>query len=295
MDTNKQVKRILWIILFLNLGVAVAKIIVGTIAQSASMIADGVHSISDGTSNIVALVGLAISAKPVDDKHPYGHGKFEVLTSLFIGAMLLVVAGGILRAAYERVLNPVMPQFDTITILVLLITLVVNIFVCTYEARRGRELNSYLLIADAVHTKSDIFVSLGVLASIIAIKLGAPAIVDPIASAVVGCFIIAAAVDIIRSTGGVLADKAALDHDEIEKIVRGFQPVMDVHRIRSRGTAPHVFLDMHIKLDPLMTVGEAHALAHDIEDQIKAQISAGINVTIHMEPYRANKLKRSPT
>lgn len=286
MDTSKQVKRILWLILFLNLGVAIAKIIAGTIAQSASMVADGVHSVSDGTSNVVALIGLAIAAKPVDDKHPYGHGKFEVLTSLFIGAMLLVVAGGIMREAYARVINPVRPEFDLLSIAVLVITLIINIGVCTYEAKRGRELNSYLLIADAMHTKSDIFVSLGVLGSIIAIKCGAPTIIDPVVSALVGCFIIAAAIDIIRATGEVLADRAALDHDKIEQIVRSFPEVLDMHRIRSRGNEPHIFLDMHIKLDPLMALGKAHGLAHDIEDKIKAELSPDINVTIHMEPYR---------
>ena len=289
MDTVKQVKKILWLILFLNLGVAIAKIIVGSLAQSASMVADGIHSVSDGTSNIVALIGLAVSAKPVDDKHPYGHGKFEVLTSLFIGAMLLVVAGGILKEAYERIFNPIMPNFDTLSIVVLLATLVINIFVCTYEANQGRKLNSYLLTADAMHTKSDIFVSLGVLVSIIAIKLGAPPIIDPIASAIVGCFIIVAAFDIIKSTGAVLADEAALDHDKVESIARSFPEVLDVHRIRSRGNEPHIFLDMHIKLDPLMPLGHAHSLAHDIEDQLKAQISPHINVTMHMEPYRGQK------
>lgn len=289
MDTTKQVKRILWLILFLNLGVAVAKIIVGTIAKSASMVADGIHSVSDGTSNVVALIGLAVSSKPEDEKHPYGHGKFEVLTSLFIGAMLLVVAGGIFKEAYERIFNPIMPQFDLTSIIVLLVTLIINIFVCTYEARQGRKLNSYLLTADAMHTKSDIFVSLGVLLSIIAIKLGAPPIVDPIASAIVGAFIVVAAFDIIRSTGAVLADEAALDHAKIESIARSFPEVLDVHRIRSRGNEPHIFLDMHIKLDPLMPLGRAHGLAHDIEDQIKAQISHEINVTMHMEPYHGKK------
>lgn len=286
METNKQVKRILWLILFLNLGVAVAKIIVGMSAQSASMVADGVHSISDGTANVVALIGLAVATQPVDDKHPYGHGKFEILSSLFIGAMLLIVAGGIFKEAYERILTPIVPQFDMLAIIVLLTTLLINIFVCTYESKQGHKLNSYLLIADATHTKSDIFVSLGVLLSIISIKLGAPPIVDPIASAIVACFIIAAAFDIIKSTGSVLADKAALNHCQVECIVRSFPAVLDVHRIRSRGNEPHLFLDMHIKLDPLMPLGCAHSLAHDIEDQIKAQMSPKVNITIHMEPYR---------
>lgn len=289
MDKNSQVRLTLWVILFLNIGVAIAKIIVGTIAQSASLIADGVHSVSDGTSNVVALIGLAVSAKPVDEKHPYGHGKFEVLTSLFIGAILLIVAGGIMREAYVRILNPITPEFDALTIIVLLATLIVNLFVCVYENRRGQELNSYLLIADAMHTKSDIFVSLGVLGSIVALKLGAPPIIDPLVSALVACFIIAAAVNIIRATGSVLTDSAALDHDKVEKIVRSFPEVLDMHRVRSRGNEPYIFLDMHIKLDPLMQLGKAHGLAHDIEDKIKAELNRDINVTIHMEPYSCKK------
>ena len=292
MNTTVKVKQVLWWILLANLAVAVTKIILGNIIASVSMTADGFHSLADGSSNIVALVGLALAAKPLDRKHPYGHGRFELLTSLFIGGMLLFVAHNIFGEAYERLRHPVAPQFEDSAIWVLVITLIINILVCWYESRKGHELDSYLLIADATHTKSDIFVSLGVLGTLISLKFGAPPIIDSIVSMIVGCFVIYAGWEIIRDTGAVLADKAALDHEQVADIVRQFPEVLGVHRIRSRGNGSDVFLDMHIKLDPLMSLQTAHSLAHDIEDALKDRLNPDMNVIIHTEPYREQPYKK---
>lgn len=283
-SSTKQVKKVLWLILFANLIVAVTKIIIGSIVQSASMTADGFHSLTDGVSNIVGLIGIGLASKPVDINHPYGHKKYEFLTSLFIGGMLLVIVGKIVMEAIERIVDPIIPQFGAETIAALIATLVVNFVVCVYENRQGKRLNSFILISDSLHTRSDIYVSLGVLLTLIGIQLGAPPIIDPIMSIIVGGFIVRAALDIIKSTSEVLVDKASVDLASIKDVAKSFAQVVDVHEIRSRGSETDLYVDMHIIIDPAMNIEEAHDLVHAIEEKLKSEINPHIQVMIHTEP-----------
>ena len=286
MESNyKKVKQVLWTILFANFGVALLKIIVGTVIKSSSMTADGFHSISDGTSNIVGLIGIGIAAKPKDKEHPYGHNKFEVISGLFIGAMLLLLGGKIVLDALASFKNPVVPEITTASLIALVITLIINIFVSSYEYKEGKKLNSYILISDSVHTKSDIFVSIGVLATLIGVKLGLPPIIDPIASLVVAGFIIHASYEIFQSTIDVLVDKAIVDDEEVVKILKTFEEIKAYHDIRSRGSENNIHLDMHIMVDPSMTVEDAHRLSHDIEDRIREITNENSQVIVHIEPY----------
>lgn len=288
-DCTRQVKKALWLILAANLFVAIIKIITGTVIQSASMTADGLHSLTDGSSNIVGLIGIALAAKPTDSNHPYGHRKFELLTSMLIGGMLLVIAAKIGIGAIERIISPSIPCFGAEALLLLAATLIVNIIVCVYENRKGKELGSFILISDSLHTKSDIYVSLGVLLTLIGIKLGAPPIIDPLASIIVGGLIVCAGLKIIKSTGDILVDKAAVDYALIEAIAKSFPQVINVHKIRSRGNSPDLFVDMHIIIDPSTSFEESHKLVHDIEDKLKLEINAHIQVMIHTEPYDSHK------
>lgn len=283
-QSAQQVKKVLWQILFANLAVAIAKIIIGTMIQSASMMSDGYHSLTDGVSNVVGLVGISVAAKPVDASHPYGHGKYEFLTSLFIGVMLLLIAAKIGYEAFQRISAPIEPEFGAEALIMLVVTLIINIIVSEYENRQGKRLNSYILISDSLHTRSDIFVSLGVLLTLIGIKFGAPPIIDPLASIIVGIFIVRAGIEIIKSTSEVLVDKATADHEEIKAITLRFGHVIDVHDIRSRGTETNMFVDMHITVDPAMSIEESHKLVHDIEDQLRLEINPKMEVIIHTEP-----------
>jgi len=284
--STTQVKKVLWLILFANLIVAVTKIIIGSIIQSSSMTADGFHSLTDGVSNIIGLIGIGLASKPVDKNHPYGHKKYEFLTSLFIGGMLLVIVAKIVLEAIERIVDPIIPQFGAETIAALIATLFVNLVVCVYENRQGKRLNSFILISDSLHTKSDIYISLGVLLTLIGIKLGAPPIIDPIMSIIVGGFIVRAAVDIIKSTSEILVDKASVDLASIQAAAKSFAQVVDVHEIRSRGSETDVYVDMHIIIDPTMNIEEAHELVHKIEEKLKAEINPHIQVMVHTEPLK---------
>ena len=283
-ESNNKVKKILFQILFANLFVAAAKIVIGTMIQSASMTADGFHSLTDGVSNVVGLVGISLASQPVDLEHPYGHQKYEFLTSLFIGGMLLVIAARITFEALDRIMNPVTPNFGPEAIAALVITLLINIVVCASEGRQGKRLNSYILISDSMHTKSDIYVTIGVLLTLLGIQLGAPPIIDSLASLIVGGFIVHAGIKIIKSTAGILVDKAAIDHSMVRDVTLSFPQVINVHEIRSRGTANGLFLDMHIIVAPEMTIKEAHELVHSIEEKLQLEINPNIQAIIHTEP-----------
>ncbi|NLW22561.1 MAG: cation transporter [Tissierellia bacterium] len=280
----KKVKIILFIILLVNLLVAMLKIIIGSIIKSSSMTADGFHSLSDGSSNIVGLIGVHYASKPEDENHPYGHHKFETLAGLFIAIMLFFVSGRVILGAIERFKNPIIPEVTMESLIVLIITLIINIVVSTTEYKKGKELNSQILISDSRHTKSDIFISLGVLVTLIGIKLGLPPIIDPMASLVVAAFIIHAGYEIFKETSDVLVDGVAIDPEEIRDIVLGFDEVIDVHKIRSRGNINDLYIDLHIVVDSKLDVESSHKLVHDIEDAIKEKINKNSQVIAHVEP-----------
>ena len=153
-DVYKKVKLVLWIILFANLGVAVTKIIIGYLINSASLSADGIHSMSDGMSNIIGIIGITIAVKPVDKKHPYGHKKSEVIASLFIGAMLFVLGIKIFMTGLDRFMHLEELNITTISLISLIITIIINFFVTIYENKKGKEYDSYILISDSIHNFS---------------------------------------------------------------------------------------------------------------------------------------------
>lgn len=284
----KKVKEVLWIILFANFAVALLKIIVGTIIKSASMTADGFHSLSDGSSNIVGLIGISLASKPKDKEHPYGHNKFEVISSLFIGAMLVFIAIKIILDAVNRFSDPVTPTISITSLIALIITLCINIFVSKYEYKVGKKINSHILISDSMHTRSDIFVSIGVLCTLIGVKLGLPAIIDPIASLIVSVFILYSAFEIFKESTGILVDQAIVEEDLIREIIAMFEEVKDVHEIRSRGSLNYVYIDMHILVEPTITVENSHDLMHQIEMVIKERVNNSAQVIVHIEPFSNN-------
>ncbi len=288
-DHYKNVKQILWLILFLNLLVAAAKMLIGSMIASAAMFADGVHSLSDGSSNVVGLIGIGFASKPVDEDHPYGHNKFETMSGLFIAIMLLLVAGTIIKGSIGKLIEPSVPSVSAVSLVVLGVTLCINIFVAVYEFKKGKALGSLILISDSLHTKSDIFVTIGVFTALAAIKLGAPPIIDPLVSLMVAALILKAAYGIFKETNGILTDKAAEDSKKIEEVARSFSEVEEVHKIRSRGTLNCIYIDMHIQVCPDMTVADSHRLIHEIDERIKVDINPNAQTIIHIEPYYTDR------
>lgn len=286
MDNNyKEVSKTLWIILFANFLVAIIKMIVGNIVMSTSLIADGFHSFADGSSNIAGLIGVKLASKPTDKDHPYGHEKFELISSLVISGMLFFISGNIVMDSFNKLLNPTKLNISIYSIVAIILTLIVNIIVSTLEYKKGKKLNSSILISDSYHTRSDIFVSLGVLITLILINLGLPNIIDPIVSFIVAGFIIKAAIEIFISSSRILVDKKALDTEKVKGIIDKYSEIKGIHKIRSRSTGKKVFLDLHMLLSPDMTIKTSHDLIHNIEKDMKENIDEGIQIIAHFEPY----------
>ncbi|MGG7214093.1 cation diffusion facilitator family transporter [Clostridium nigeriense] len=267
-----------------NLFVAISKIIVGSVINSSSVTADGLHSISDSASNIVGIIGITLASKPKDTEHPYGHKKFETISSIIIGLMLLLLGVNVIKTSISKLFNPSVLTITIESLIVILITLIINIFVAIYENKQGHKLNSQLLIADSLHTKSDIFVSIGVLIALLTVKLGLSPIIDTFASFIVAFFILHASYEIIKDNMSSLTDKNMVDEGVIINILKEFKAINDVHNIRSRGHHDYIFLDMHIKVDSSLNVDEAHTLVHDIENTLNKKLNKKIDLIIHVEP-----------
>lgn len=285
MDKYKKVKNILLFILVANLAVTVMKVVVGSLTNSSSVLADGFHSLSDSASNIVGIVGISIAAKPKDKTHPYGHTKFEMLSSLFIGIMMAFIALKIIVEAILQIKNPETLNMTTVSFIILIITLIINIIVAKYEYSVGKKNNSYILISDSLHTRSDVYVSIGVLITLVCIKLGFPVIVDKLVSFVVGIFILHGAYEIFKSTIKILVDSAVIDENTIREVVVEFSEIKYIKNIRSRGCESDIYIDMDIMVEPDMTVEKSHELSHNIENTMREKINKNIQVATHIEPF----------
>lgn len=290
-DIKKHYSKVRWVLIFvliLNWGVAIAKIILGFLSRCESMTADGFHSLSDGASNIIGLVGITISSQPVDSNHPYGHKKYETFFSLGISTLLFVVAVNIARGGLLRFFHPEVPQVDTRSFIVMIVTMCVNAWVMWYEYRRGKELKSDMLIADSMHTKADILTSFSVIAALISIKSGYP-IMDPIVTLMISLFIGYAAFKIVKDASRILCDSVVLDKKKISDIVLTVKGVKACHKIRTRGRPDDICIDMHVQVESSMHMKEAHKICYSIEEIIKNKIPEVSDVLIHIEPKEKGK------
>ncbi len=281
----KEVRHVLIYTLFLNMAVALAKIIYGYKTNSISMFSDGFHSFFDGTSNVIGLIGIWIASQPPDENHPYGHRKFETLSTIAIVVLIFFAGLEILKKAYHGLREPQSIEVTSMSFIIMSITLLINIGVMTYERKKGQELKSDFLIADALHTNSDIFVSLSVIVSLIAAKIGYP-IIDSIAAIIIVILIAKIGYGILKSATDVLTDAARIDTREIKDIVMLIEGIKECHEIRTRGREDAVHIDLHILIDPGEQIHKAHDLAHSVEEVIKKKFPSVIDVVVHIEPYK---------
>ena len=286
-DTQKhyqKIRKILIIVLALNWAVALAKIIYGLSSRCFSMTADGFHSLADGTSNLIGLIGIHFACQPVDKDHPYGHKKYETLFSLGIAAMLFLVSWNLLKQGWQHLQHPVFFQTNLGSFTVMLVTLAVNIHVMRYEYKRGKALKSDILVSDSLHTRADIFTSITVIVSLIVTKLGF-ALIDPIVTILISLFIGYAAFEIAKQSSDVLCDTAVfLDDQKVKDIVLKIEGVHACHKIRSRGRIDDIYIDLHVQVNPSMHIDNAHQISYRIEEAIKSTIPGITDVVVHMEP-----------
>lgn len=281
----RRIKKILVLILALNWAVALAKIIYGLFSRCESMTADGFHSLSDGASNIIGIIGIHFACQPRDKDHPYGHKKYETIFSLGIAVLLFILAFNLAKEGIHHIWQaPEIPRVSFFSFVIMLATMAINFKVMRYEHKKGKELKSDILLSDSIHTKADIFTSLSVIIALIVIKLGYP-ILDPIATILISCFIAFAGYNIVKESSAVLCDTAMiLDDKKISDIVLGIPGVRACHKIRTRGRPDDINVDLHVQVDPDMHIDDAHNISFKIEAAIKTGIPEVTDVVVHMEP-----------
>ena len=279
-----RAKKVLIIVLALNWMVAGMKIVVGYLIHSVSMTADGFHSLLDGASNIIGLVGLTIASKKRDDDHPYGHKKYETFTSVGISLLLFITCFEVLELAVRRWLEPRPIEVSAFSFGVMIVTICINFTVMRYERKKGRELLSDVLVADSAHTKSDIYVSLSVIATLILAMLGYPR-VDSIVAIGIAFAIGRAGYLIMKRSSDVLCDTMVLDKTRVEAVCADIDGIRRCHNIRARGREDDINIDLHVVVDPGMPVGDAHALSHELDRRLKQDIQGVTDVQIHIEPF----------
>ncbi len=283
-DNNRSVQIVLFVILICNLLVSVIKIIVGLATGMQSITADGYHSITDGVSNIVGIIGVKVAGKPDDYDHTYGHSRYESLSSLAIVALLIYLGINVTVQSFKNFIAPEFRVPSTQEFILIVLTLGFNIFVALMESRAGRKFSSNILFSDAKHTLSDIYVTLGVLASTGLIKYaGAPLWIDSIISLVIALLIFWTAYKIFHIAADELTDHIAIDPNLISKIVLQDADVQGIHKIRSRRSGNVIYADFHVQCNPEMKLKDVHAMTHRIAANLNKNLGIKINCVIHTE------------
>ena len=281
--TSHGVRRVLWITLGLNVAVCAAKIIVGKLSGSMAMVADGYHSLTDGGNNIAGLVITGYAYAPPDEGHPYGHRKFETAATLGLALALLSVAYHVIVQALSRSSAAELPEIGPLAWAVMVVTLVVNMFVASYEARQGRKLQSSYLIADSAHTRSDIYVTLGVIASFAGARAGV-VWMDGLVSIGIAVFIAYLGVQILVGSFHTLTDRAVIPTETLSPCVLAVPGVIDCREIRTRGGPGAVYVDLIVHVDGSMPMRDAHDVADWIEAALMMQHPEIVDVVVHLEP-----------
>jgi len=282
-DRYGEVTRVLYRVLFLNLAVALAKIVLGYATGAVSIVSDGFHSLTDSASNVVALIAISVARRPPDADHPYGHRKYETMASVAILVFLIVVLVEVLSAAADRFVNGGTPRVFPEGIGLMAVTLVINLWVVSYELREGRRLNSEVLRADAHHTRSDVLTSGAVLGALVGVWWGYP-LLDPMAALLVAGFIGHACWSIAQEASRILADEIVIPEAQVREVVQSVPEVIGCEKIRTRGSADYAFLDLHLWLNGSTPLEDAHSTSHVVKDRLMAKFPQLADVVIHIEP-----------
>jgi cation diffusion facilitator family transporter len=271
-------------VLFLNLAVAIAKILFGYSSGAISILSDGFHSLTDTGSNVVGLIGIRAAERPPDEDHPYGHRKYETVAAAAVTIFLFLLVLEVLRNAFNHLSGRTAPPEISIAgFVIMAVTIVINLVVVRYESSEAERLRSEVLLADALQTRGDVWTSFAVIVALAGARAGVP-ILDPIAALVVAGFIGRAVVQIAATTTRILSDRVVMSEADIEGVVLSVPGVLGCHQIRTRGSADHVFLDFHVWLPASMPLVDAHTIAHVVKDRLMMKYPQIADAVIHLEP-----------
>jgi cation diffusion facilitator family transporter len=283
-NRTRQIRRVLLFTFMANIIVVFAKVMAGLSANSLSVLADAAHSSVDAWNNIMALALARVAAKDPDEEHPYGHAKFETLGALAIVAFLSITVYELGGSAIARLTHTGETAVATpLVAAVMLISAAVNFIVARYEESRGRKYQSEILLADAAHTKSDVFASLAVLVGIGLVALGYPR-ADAAFTLLVAVVIARAGWRILKHTIPILVDERAVAEGTIRDITVSTPGVIDCFSVRSRGRTGEIFAELTITVEPTLNVEEAHLIADAVEHRVANAVGAR-EVVVHVEPH----------
>ncbi|QCX34730.1 cation transporter [Caloramator sp. E03] len=275
-----------WITIFINTALCAFKIIAGIIGQSTAMLADGVHTLSDILATFVVIIGLNISSKKEDEKHPYGHEKFEAECAKIVSTILLLTG---LLIGYEGIKSLILGDIKTpgfIALLAAMISIVVKEGMYWYTIIVAKKIRSLSMEADAWHHRSDAFSSIGTFAGIFGARLGIK-VLDPIAGIIVSFFIIKVGIDFYRKSTAQLIDSSA-DKDTIEKIrnvVMSTIGVKDITMLKTRLFGNKIYVDIEICVDSNMSVKQGHEIAEAVHLNVENNVEHIKHCMVHLEPY----------
>ncbi len=277
-----------------NFILVIVKIITGIFGRSSAMLADGIHSLSDFITDLVVLIFVKLSSKPSDGDHQYGHGKYETLATAFVGVSIFIVGIGILIDAIEKIIGffkgDILAQPSYIALIVAFLSIIVKEILYQYTMRIGKKTDSSLVLANAWHHRSDAFSSIGTLVGISgAYLLGSFwTILDPIAAVVVSFFIFKVAIELLLPSINDLLEIALPEdiQEDIIKLIASVKDVEDPHSLRTRRIGNDFAIEVHIRLNPNMTVQKSHDISSEIERLLCDQYGHNTHVAIHIEPSK---------
>jgi cation diffusion facilitator family transporter len=292
MDRTKDIYRVTLVGSVINVVLLLFKFVAGIIGHSAAMLADAVHSLSDFVTDVIVLVFIRISGKPQDKSHDYGHGKYETLAMTLIGVALLLVALGILNSGAMKIKlwldGEQLEAPGTIALWAALLSVVLKEGVYRYSMIKAHQLNSPAVEANAWHHRSDALSSIGTAVGIGgAIFLGQRwTVLDPIASVVVGIFIVKVSFSLLRRGIGDLLEQSLPDavEEEILQLVAALPGLSKPHDLRTRRIGNHYAIELHILMDGNITLREAHDKASEVEETLKSHYGQETHVAVHVEP-----------
>jgi cation diffusion facilitator family transporter len=282
---SRQIKSITYIGIAVNIALAVIKVVIGWLAGSLALLADGVHSLSDVATDAVVLLGLRLGSKGPDQSHPYGHGRAETLSAALIALVLILVGGAMIYYATMAIAR------DAITAprLAVLIAAIVSIAAkeWLYKATRKIAVQSHspALYANAWHHRSDALSSVAVFLGFISLEFGFGH-GDQVAAIAVGLMIIWVGVRVVSDSLRELTE-GSVDSDTIERIrdvINADSSIRQWHKLRTRTVGREVFLDLHILVDPDLNIAAAHQISESLENALDEQITRPVNITVHIEP-----------
>ena len=276
-----------------NAALLTFKFIAGVMGNSSAMIADAVHSLSDFITDIVVVVFVGISAKPQDTSHDYGHGKFETIASFLIGLALVAAATGIVVSGALKLWawwgGAELESPGWIALWAAVLSVVIKELLYQYTTRRGRKLDSQVMIANAWHHRSDALSSVGAAVGIgLALWLGQHwAVFDPLASVVVGLMLLKVAYELLKTSINELTESSlpAETEQEIEQIILSFGDVRQPHNLRTRRIGNRIAIEAHVRMDGRLPLETVHERATTIERKLKERFGNNTHVTLHMEPF----------